>query len=96
MSKKNSKEPSGLTKRISKLSIEEKTMTAIATVHTEHIARARREFKKCGMKWIHDFPVGSEESLALLKGTEASYDKVCAIKAPWFRSICRDGLLHVI
>lgn len=96
MSKKNSKEPSGLTKRISKMSIEEKTMTAIATFYTEHIARARADVKKCGMKWIYDFPTGSKESIAILEGTEASYAKVLAIKAPWILNICRDSVLHTM
>lgn len=71
-------------------------MTAIVTFYTEHIARARSDVKKCGMKWIHDFPVGSKEFFAILEGTEASYAKVCAIKAPWFRSICRDSILHIM
>lgn len=93
MSKKNSKEPSGLTKRISKMSIKEKTVMAIATVYTEHIEKARTEIQKSGMKWVLDFANGSSgKSFVSLKGTEASYAKVLAIKAPWVLHVCRDSV----
>jgi hypothetical protein len=92
---KNSKEPSGLTKRISKLSLEEKTVMAIATVHTDHIAEARRDIRKCGMKWVFELKL-SRKSLVSLRGTEASYAKLLAIKTPWILHVCRDSAPELV
>lgn len=92
---KNSKEPSGLTKHISKMYIEEKTVMAIATVHTDHIAEARREIRKCGMKWVSELKL-SGKSIVSLRGTEASYAKLIAIKTPWILHVCRDSVPQLV
>jgi len=97
MSKKNSKGPSGLAGRISKMSLSEKPIMIIATVYTAHIVDARAELKKCGIDCILDFEIGhSGKSLVSARGNRVALARAMKIKAHWMLHICQDSTPELV